>query len=472
VSTPEPVLNHGAEDDKTTPSVSNHGARDEKTTPSVSNHGARDDKTTQPPISEKPKTKMAAWKRIGIMLIVFLGSYVGYQAIRNRMANGELNTRLVSLKERGLPFTLAQLYADKLPDEDNAQTWINRSLAESKHLGELLNQYYQSKEFNILQPTEEQAGLLIHTAEEHGNVLANYIRASRCVGHQSSWRIGDHPSESLEKHLEGTSESRAAVRYMYAHASLLMVQGKYDEALDLGLQMLALSRLLEHEPMVVGYMVGVACRMMSLKVIVAVMERRIMDDGQRDRIDAELARCESVASLEAALKAERIYALAMFRTQIIGRGWRALVTWKFKYDACDYLDLMDEVTELIKLPRHAITPQLKDLGNREVGYLTASIIRAFMSTRISYDRALSRVRCVRLLNNLQRQYPDGFPPKVDVSKLPGTEESRQDPFTGKPLVVRVTEKALAIYSVGVNEIDDRGNFEQQEDEGYIIEIRD
>ena len=82
------------------------------------------------------------------------------------------------------------------------------------------------------------------------------------------------------------------------------------------------------------------------------------------------------------------------------------------------------------------------------------------------------MRCVRLLNALQRESPEGIPDKPVLSELSGAEESRQDPFTGKPLMVRVTDEAVVVYSVGLNGTDDGGSLDDQEDQGIRIELKE
>ncbi len=311
--------------------------------------------------------------------------------------------------------------------------------------------------------------MLREAFQQHAEAFSHYERAADCLGYQSDWRIGAQPSKSLALHLKTISETRSAMRHCSARAGMLMSQGKFDEALKLGLQMLALSRLVEYEPMVVGYLVGTACRLMSLKVIGAVLERSPLTNKQRRRIDSALADCESANGFKHALASERIYGLASFR-EFLG-GSMALLWW-FKLDECDYLDLMDEMNLLATRPRHAIADELNGLAEGEYGVMTGLFVPAILQVRNAHDRALARVRCVRLLNALQRKSPEGIPNKPALGELPGTEESRQDPFTGKPLVVRVSDEAVVVYSVGLNGTDDGGSLDDQKDQGIRIELKE
>jgi len=370
-----------------------------------------------------------------------------------------------------VPLTLDELYTKALPEDDNAQTWIRRARPYTEQLTRLLNDYQSTEEYKSLRPNAEQMKMLQDAFELHAEAFSHYTRAANCSGYQSDWRLGTQPSKSLELHLKNSSETRSVMRHCSARAGLLMAEGKFNEALTLGLQMLALSRRAEYQPMVVGYLIGTACRLMSLNVIGVVLERSPLTDEQRQQIDSALADCESVDGFKHALASERIYGLASFRSDIFGGLMQSIVLWQFKLDACDYLDLMDELNRLATRPRHAISDELNGLTKQKVGPLTALVAPALVAARNAHDRVLARVRCVRLLNALQRKSPEGIPDNPALSELPGAEESRQDPFTGKPLIVRVTDEAVVVYSVGINGTDDGGSLDDQEDQGIRIELQ-
>ncbi len=420
--------------------------------------------------SARPKRKL--WRKILIVLGLLLVLGLGYNAFRSWQASSQLESRLAKLRDRGEPLTYDELYAKALPEDDNAQTWIRRARPHTEQLNRLLNDYLSTEEYQSFRPNVEQMKMLQDAFEQHAEAFAHYARAADCLGYQSDWRIGAQPSKSLELNLKNSSETRSVLRHCSARAGLLMAEGKFDEALKLGLQMLSLSRRAEHEPMVVGYLVGTACRLISLNVIGAVLERSPLTDEQRQQIDSALADCESADGFQHALVSERIYGLASFRADIFGGAMRSMVMWKLKLDACDYLDLMDEVNRLATQPRHAVVDELNGLTDREVGPLTALVLPAFLGARNAHDRALARVRCVRLLNALQRKSPEGITDKPALSELPGTGESRQDPFTGKPLMVRVTDEAVVVYSVGINGRDDGGSLDDQEDQGIRVELKE
>ena len=86
-----------------------------------------------------------------------------------------------------------------------------------------------------------------------------------------------------------TSAKRQGPKGIY-YVPAFRASGKTDEALTLGLQMPAFSRHVEYEPMVIGYLVGLACRGTSLNVIGAVLERTLLTDAQRQQATKGIGR--------------------------------------------------------------------------------------------------------------------------------------------------------------------------------------
>jgi hypothetical protein len=414
----------------------------------------------------RPKRGIRKKFLIGLGLLFALA--LGFNAFQSWRASSQLESRLEKLREQGVPLTLDELQAERLAEDDNAQTWIRRAKPHTEALDKLLRDYQGTEEFQTFRPTDEQIEMLENAFEEHAEAFELYAKAASCSGFQSDWRIGEQPSESLRIHLDEVSEARSVMRHCSSRAGLLMTQRRFDEALQLGLQMLKFSRAVEHQPMVIGHMVGTACRFISLNVLVALFERAPLTDTQRGQIDAAVADCESVDSFRHALASERIYGLAAFRSEIFGGPVQSMVVWTFKFDACDYLDLIEQIDESAARSRDSIVSELAALSEQKSGPLTKMSTSALLQFRLAHDRGLARVRCVRLLNALQDQFPDGIPDQPLLSELSGAEDTRLDPFTGKPLVVRVTEENIVVYSMGINGTDEGGQFDDQADEGIRI----
>ena len=420
--------------------------------------------------SQPVRPKRGIRKKFLIGLGLLLALALGFNAVQSWRASSQLESLLTKLREQGVALTLDDLQAERLDEDDNAQTWIRRAKPHTEALDKLLRDYQGSEEFATFTPTAEQIVLLEKAFAEHAEAFDLYVKAANCSGLQSDWRIGDQPSKSLQVNMDDCAGARSIMRHCAARAGLLMVQERFDEALQLGLQMLKFSRAVEHQPMVIGHMVGIACRYISLNVLVSVFERTPLTDEQRGEIDQALAECESVDSFRHALASERIYGLAAFRSEIFGGPVQSMVVWTFKFDACEYLDMIAAFDGWSAESRHAIVSKLDDLLKSEAGPLTMLSKSALLQIRLLHDRALTRVRCVRFLNALQRDYGASIPTETTFDELPGSGESRQDPFSGHPLKVLVTDDEVVVYSVGENGTDEGGRFDDEEDQGIRIKV--
>jgi hypothetical protein len=436
-----------------------------ESTPTEPAPSEADEKQSAPP---KRRIRKGFLKILGLLFVLTLG----YNAFRSWQAGSELESRLVKLREQGAPLTLDELQTPALSEEDNAQTWIRRAKPHTDELSRLLNDYQSSEEFQSRRPNPEQVDVLKKAFEAHAEVWEFYARAAECSGLQSDWRFGAQPSESLELQLDSTSETRAIIRHCSSRVGLLIAEDNFDEALDLSLQMLALTRSLDHQPMLVGYLVGLACRTVSLSVMGAVLERSPLTDEQRQQIDSALAECESPDAFRHALASERIFGLATFRSDIFGGPMQSMVMWKFKFDARDYLDLFGEMDGWASKPRYEISAELNGITSRENGVLTTLVTPALLQVRNAHDRILSRVRCVRVLNALQRELAENISDATALSEFPGMEDFRLDPFTGNDLLLGVSDDSIVVYSVGIDLTDDGGSLDDQKDHGIRIELKD
>ncbi len=419
--------------------------------------------------SARPKRKL--WKKALILLGLLLILALGYNTFQSRQAGLQLEARLEKLRISGEPLTLEELDSKVIPKENNAQTWIKRAHSHTEELNSLLLDYMKSDEYSSFRPNARQVKLLEDTIADHQEGFSLYARAAKCSDYQSDWRIiGSQPSEALGEHLENLQGTRSIMRHCWSRASLLMSQDKYDAALTQGLQMLAISRHVESEPMIISYLVSIACRLMSLNVITAVMERSPLTEKQRDQIDLALAAFESSDGLKHALDSERIFGLASYRFDIIGSGLQSIVTWKFKIDACEYLDFMEAMNDLASRSRYEIIGELNSLREKETSPLSGNTFSAIYDTRTAHDRALARGRCVRLLNALQRKYPKGIPEEIQPNDYPDNLNFWQDPFNGKALIVHTSADSIVVYSVGENGTDDGGSLDDDRDQGIKIKL--
>jgi hypothetical protein len=86
--------------------------------------------------------------------------------------------------------------------------------------------------------------------------------------------------------------------------------------------------------------------------------------------------------------------------------------------------------------------------------LTRSMVPALSATKAKFTAMIAKTRVTR--NGLAairfKQEHGAFPSDLQALKLANAD----DPFTGKPLIYRPTDRGFTIYSVGMNVVDDGG----------------
>src|SRR5690606_19681110 len=81
------------------------------------------------------------------------------------------------------------------------------------------------------------------------------------------------------------------------------------------------------------------------------------------------------------------------------------------------------------------------------------------------NRTLAQLRCLRILNALtaHKQQHDAEATGLADLQLPAS--ATLDPFSGKPLLLKRTDKGWIVYSVMSNSVDDGGDFTDMLDYG-------
>jgi len=153
----------------------------------------------------RPKRGIRKKFLIGLGLLFALA--LGFNAFQSWRASSQLEARLEKLREQGVALTLDALQAERLAEDDNAQTWIRRAKPHTEALDKLFRDYHGSTEFETFQPTAEQIEVLEKAFEEHAEAFKLYAKAAECAGLQSDWRIGEQPSESLQVNMDDCTEA-------------------------------------------------------------------------------------------------------------------------------------------------------------------------------------------------------------------------------------------------------------------------
>jgi hypothetical protein len=135
----------------------------------------------------------------------------------------------------------------------------------------------------------------------------------------------------------------------------------------------------------------------------------------------------------------------------------------FNTQMCQIMDGLEEQIALSTAPYKAVKANA-DKWESEEASLFQLHLPAVIKTRQAMDRIRAQVRCLRVLNALQRQgIGPGQEPQLPALGLPA--EATTDPYDGSPIKLKQIEGQWLIYCVGQDLKDDGGHLADNVDVG-------
>jgi hypothetical protein len=420
-------------------------------------------------------------KKILKWTAVVLGGLAAISLVANAcfvwITDIRLERQLAALRAAGDPISLADLAPKPIPPEKNAYTYlrqaqpgvaaINEMALDSKSCETWIKRWQNGHVMPI-----EGLKAVKKALNAHPEVIPLLERAAACpdCDPQLTYTRGsDGFVAGLTPYFQA---ARPVIRVVQWRANLLISQGKLDEGVQSGL---LLFRLVDHysrNPTVVAYLVALTGWDIGLEVTNLALQNGPVSKQARDALDAELALQESLESYIRMVKGFRAIEADDFHNDPRHNFWlisRGLWNWR----ESEFLDKIATLLEALHGPR----PEIKALGvvhrplHRKADMETLSQQPFFALEAPCQVIAMYRakVRCLRVLNAVQRCAPaaSDSAPKLTELGLPlaTTTDPFTDPYTGEPLHVKKLPEGWLVYSVGWNGKDDGGNFERRLDIG-------
>jgi hypothetical protein len=270
------------------------------------------------------------------------------------------------------------------------------------------------------------------------------------------------PSQVITAALNDGTNFREVIRLLQIRSRLQVAEGQQHEALQTCLLLLRLVRLYDGNLFIVNGLVTCAGRTVAVESTNRVLRSGPIKDADRDALESELARHDSHDGYIRTLKNERAFGVS---------SYDSLKTWMNRAlqdnDECRYLDLVQEQIELAPKPYDEFVSSVKNFIATRGRFTPLADLwfPAAQKAREADERTRGVVRCLRVLNGLQRAgvKPANGEPKLDALKLPAGATS--DPFTGEPLHVKVVGGDWVIYTVGPDLQDNGGDLAGGKDFG-------
>ncbi len=293
----------------------------------------------------------------------------------------------------------------------------------------------------------------------HPEVVPLLFQASDCPEYFLNLNYdADSGGQFVADMLPKVQMSRAAIRVLNYRVRLLLSEGKREEAFDTTLAMLRLSKLFSQAPGLVGQLVAIAIRAVSINAANRVLRDGPLPPEAYARLEAELARQDIHAAYRQSLLTERAIGLAHFND---AKMLPNVGLPDGKRDQVSYLQLFEVLIATADGPygdpdvKAAIQKSLEHAGP-----LTKGVAPAIEATQVAVTRTEAQTRCLRVLNAILRDPPEKQS-DVKLSDLNLPEGTTTDPFNGQPLHLKHADTGWVIYSVGQNLQDDGGQLDDK-----------
>ena len=405
-------------------------------------------------------------------ILTWIAALLGLAIVGNTMmawrVSSQQNARLAAIRAAGLPASIAELRPAPVPDSLNAAAVIESAAPTINAFGgsqvNFLDRTPLGKAYDQINgeqlPTVEQAAAMRAILDQHAPLDAAITQATACNIWASRADFTLDHQNFLATGINGIGTFRGAVRYAAWQIVVLAREGKTDDAVRRGVDVLKLARLHESEPMLVSYLVTIAVRGVAVDSLNKALRSGPVSAEVRATLDAELARADDSQSFAKMLVTERAVALqsmdaATSQVPPLVVSWLA---WPVKQKFMGAYDMFDEIVVEAQQPwsqfRRAVIHG--GLANNPHGVLGDLLLPALQAGVQARDRDLTQIRALRVLNALQAFAEAQGREASGLTDLGMPREATVDPYSDRPLLLKPTDDGWIVYGVSENQRDDGG----------------
>lgn len=384
-------------------------------------------------------------------------------------SNGtRLERRLAALRAEGEPVQIADFAHEPIPPETNAETYLRRAGNDLDAIQKELIALYPKSAYPRETPSPADREKLETLFAVYPNFMPLLEQAAACPDYDPQFDVTLSPTRFLQPYMDRIGDYRTLGRVLRAYSALRLSQGRPDDAIAAQLLMLRLTRIWHRDPVLMGYLVTLACKYGAMDAINQVLQAGPPSPDSRRAIDAELSLHDDLDGLRWALRSERAYSLSSIR-EMLGSGYwpPRIFTDDVMLGVLDLVDYQLENTSRPYAEAVSRTYASEPRGGLPNPFrpLVTLLEPALASARQAADRSRALVRSLRILNALQSHAMEGDP-TPDLADLGLPADTTIDPFNGEPLHVEKLPEGWLVYSVGPDGVDDGGKLDGKADFGF------
>jgi hypothetical protein len=416
------------------------------------------------------------FKRLAIGLAILVGILLLANASYSWWIGRLLEQRLAALRAAGEPTSFAELAPEPIPLEQDAAAQLALLAPELKAFAKEdfqflektpLGKSFVERDDQGLEPTPEQAAAIREILARYENLLSGLEQASHCTGYASQIDYSVGYPQMMEELLQPCDDVRTAARFLRRRIMVLLAEDQVDEAVRAGMVILRLARLCQGEPAIVNGLVAIAIRNYGINGINLALRAGPVSTELRQQLDEELKRQDDPQRIVHILKTERALNLGASQGMFVEAWW---LPWIGKGLQIDMIEFYDRLLPALVQTWHESTPQLAQFNkfshrNYVSGILIDLLLPALDAGLDAVSRDVAFLRSLRIVNAITAYTQrEGKPPTgLEALELPAA--STIDPFSGKPLKLKQTDKGWVVYTVYQNRTDEGGDFKDQADWG-------
>ena len=286
---------------------------------------------------------------------------------------------------------------------------------------------------------------------------------------------------------------RQASRLLSLEAMEQTEEQRPQQAVESVITSLSVSRSLNQEPVLISYLVHIACQGISLESLQRILNRMPLTDAQLAKLSVAIEESENQQALTRAFVGERCIGDDIFDSlrsenvpmdqmvSFLGESpWWCHLFWLYRttglleLDERCYLDIMEEKVKATQLPppedmaaASAIADKENHLSHCHV--LSRMLLPALDGAMIKAGRCDAMIRDTQTAIAVERyRLANGTLPKQLSNLIPAFLPTvPSDPFDGKPLRYKTLEKGYVVYSVGEDREDNGGVEKNAKGQMYV-----
>ena len=416
---------------------------------------------------------------------VLLGLFVFGAAVWLVLTQGGLQGRIDAIRAAGDPATIADLTPTPIPPEEDAAAQLAGVAGRLDDFSRDLYRFensplgldYSKREDRGEAATTEQLAAIRSIVEKYPEVAVAIKRAAACPKYASRLDYRLPQPQFVASMLPGPINIRDVGRFVARQMKLATAEGKTDVAVEQGIELLRLAaRYDAAEPGLTNSQMATAVRWLAVEEIYASLMADAADNGAitpalRQELDRELARFDGPEALRRPLTTERAlvisatqYQLDVCMTPLLANT----IGLPMKRMYLESIDSIAPALAVVDQPWYVTFQQGKPNifePTTSKGAMADLLTPVLKHQFEMVHRTIALQRALRVASALQQYAAEHGKEAGGIGDLSQPDDAIEDPFTGQPLKAKLVDGNWVVYSVGVNGVDDGGDFKDHKDVG-------